>query len=129
LGVLPLSESQPGNRETNDHIIKFPIALRGQQIGVLSLKRKTSDSAWTEGEQEMAGKIASQVALAIENARLLEDSQLRASRERTIGDVSTRITSSINIENILRTTVQELGRMVPNSEVVVQLQEESNGNK
>jgi GAF domain-containing protein len=126
LGVLPLSASQPGNKENSDHVIKFPIALRGQQIGVLSLKRKSGDSAWTEGEQEMASKIASQVALAIENARLLEDSQLRASRERTIGEVSTRITSSINIENILRTTVQELGRMVPDSEVVVQLQEESN---
>ena len=60
---------------------------------------------------------------------LLEDSQMRASRERMIGEVSTRITSSISIENILRTTVKELGLMVPDSEVVMQLEGESNGNK
>jgi len=129
LGVQPLSNVRPADGEKGEHVIKFPIALRGQQIGVLSLKRKSRDSGWTEGEQEMASKIATQIALAIENARLLEDSQTRASRERMIGDVSTRITSSINIENILRTTVQELGLMVPDSEVVVQLQGEPNGSK
>lgn len=134
LGTSPVSSLQEaahsnGSEASDEHTMKFPIALRGQKIGVLTLKRKPSASIWTDAEKEMASKIALQIALAIENARLLEDSQMRASRERTIGEVATRITSSIDIESILRTTVQELGRIVPDSEVVVRLQEDQNGHK
>ena len=48
----------------------------------------------------------------LENARLVESSQLRASRERTIGEISTRIGAVTNIEAIMQAAVEELGRKI-----------------
>src|SRR5258706_945145 len=112
LGVLPLSQakegSEPGETDSSDHVIKFPIALRGQQIGILSLKRKSSESSWTEAEQEMASKIAGQVALAIENARLLEDSQRRAEKESTISDITAKIRKTNDPNEMISVAISEL---------------------
>jgi GAF domain-containing protein len=112
LGVLPL----PGTKELSEarkldkdeHVIKFPIALRGQQIGVLSLKRKSSDASWSEAEQEMASKIAGQVALAIENARLLEESQRRAEKESAISDITSKIRRTNDPNEMIRVAITEL---------------------
>jgi GAF domain-containing protein len=112
LGVLPLTDkkeaSEAGNEENGEHTIKFPIALRGQQIGVLSLKRKSSEASWTEAEQEMASKIAAQVALAVENARLLEESQRRAEKESTISDITSKIRRTNDPNEMIRVAITEL---------------------
>lgn len=112
LGVLPLSNgkesSDAGNAEDGEHIIKFPIALRGQKIGVLSLKRKSSQTSWTEAEQEMASKIAAQVALAIENARLLEESQRRAEKESTISEITSKIRRTNDPNEMIHVAITEL---------------------
>jgi GAF domain-containing protein len=55
---------------------------------------------------------AERAALALENARLVESAQRRAARERAIGDISTRIGAVSNLESILQTAVEELGRKI-----------------
>ncbi len=65
----------------------------------------------------------------MENARLLEESQRLASKEAKIGEVTSRISSSINMRNVLQTAVEELGRALPGSEVVIQFQADQNKNK
>ena len=55
---------------------------------------------------------AERAALALENARLVETAQRRAARERAIGDISTRIGAVSNLEAILQTAVEELGRKI-----------------
>lgn len=73
----------------------------------------------------MVHEVAAQVALALENARLLEDAQMRASRERSLGEIATRISAGVDVEAILRTTVQEIGKILGDSEIAVQLNTES----
>ena len=55
---------------------------------------------------------AERAALALENARLVDTAQRRAARERAIGDISNRIGSVSNLESILQTAVEELGRKI-----------------
>jgi GAF domain-containing protein len=105
--------------KTDEHVIKIPVALRGQRIGQLSLIRKSNESPWTETEQEMADKIAIQVALAIENARLLEESQRRALREQTVNDLSSRFSRSLDVDTLLQNAVRELHLIPQVSEVSV----------
>jgi sigma-B regulation protein RsbU (phosphoserine phosphatase) len=72
----------------------------------------------------LSEEIANRLAVALENARLYTETQKLAQQERAVSEISTRITTSINIENILRTAVQELGRIMPTAEITVRLQEE-----
>ncbi len=107
---------------SKDSLLAVPLKLRGQIIGVLTINF-TRDTLNTE-TISLSEEIANRLAVALENARLYTETQSLARQERAVSEISTRITASINIENILRTAVQELSRMVPDAEITVQLQEE-----
>jgi GAF domain-containing protein/HAMP domain-containing protein len=107
--------------KTQSHLT-VPIKLRGQVIGVLNIQSGSSHS-WENDEIDIATAVADRVGLAVENARLLEDSQSRAARERTIGEITSKIGASINIRNVLQTAVEELGHILPGSDVIIQLKD------
>ena len=112
------NESQSAKTMPNN--LKIPIILRGVQIGVLNLSTPDPTRKWDDNEIAMAQATAERTAIAIENARLLQDAQKRASKERTIGQISAKIGSLINIENIVKTTIEELGGTLPNTDVAIQ---------
>lgn len=118
IGIVP-------ERRDDTGALLVPIILRGKNIGKIRLKRKSGTGTWLQQEEAMVQEISTQVALALENARLLEDAQTRASRERTLGEIATRISAATDVEAILRTTVQEVGKILGDSEIAVQLNPES----
>jgi len=65
--------------------------------------------------------VADQMALAIENARLFEQTQSRAARERLIRGITDRIRGAVDVESILQTTVQEIGKALGASHGLVRL--------
>jgi GAF domain-containing protein len=98
--------------------LEVPITLRGQKIGTIVLNRK-SETAWGEAEKSLAGEVANQVGLALENARLLEDTERRAAQEQKLIDLTARLSRSLDPDILLQETVREL-RQLPNvSEVSV----------
>jgi GAF domain-containing protein/MFS family permease len=98
--------------------ITIPINLRGQQIGRLAFLRK-GDSSWGEAERSLAVEIANQVGLALENARLLDEAQRRAAQEQSLSELTTRLSSSLDPDNLLQTTVRELHQLPNVTEVSV----------
>ena len=93
-----------------------------QVIGVIGLEQEDPNRIWTDEEIAIAQAAANRAALTLENARLLEESQRRAIKERTIFESTARIGSALNIENILQTTAEELEKVLGGSEVVLQFQ-------
>ena len=100
--------------------LAIPIILRGNQIGTIKLSAPDPDRKWDNNEIAMAQATAERTALAIETARLLEDAQKRASKESAIGKISAKIGSLVNIDNIVQTTIQELGNTLPGTDVAIQ---------
>jgi len=100
--------------------LNLPINLRGQKIGMLKL-HAPDEHQWTQDEIDIATSIIERAAIALENARLLDDAQRRATRERVIGDISASISTFSDMEGILRTAVQQLGRRMGGAEVVLEL--------
>ncbi|HEY5729934.1 MAG TPA: GAF domain-containing protein [Anaerolineales bacterium] len=109
-----------GKEPRSQPAITVPVKLRGQTIGVLNIKAPTKDRRWNQDEINLAQAISDRLALALDNARLLQESQRRAAKEAKIGEVSAKIGASINMRNVLQTAVEELGRALPGSEVVIQ---------
>lgn len=105
--------------ETSKPLV-VPIKLREEVLGVLSISA-SGGRLWDPDEVDIVEAVVERVALAIENLRLLETSRAQAMREQTISAVSARIASSVNLQSILQTAVEELGRILPGSEVVIQL--------
>lgn len=103
-----------------DDTILIPFSVRGQTIGSLGI-RPPANRPLNEDELEVIKAVSERLAVAAENARLLEDSQKRASKEQKIGEITTKIGASINLENILQTAVEELGQALSGSQVSIRL--------
>jgi GAF domain-containing protein/HAMP domain-containing protein len=115
-----LREPLDHNEFNGDNNLNMPIKLRGQKIG--SLKVRANDNhEWTQDEVDIATAIIERAAIAMENARLLDDAQRLANREQIIGEISATVSSSNDMEEILRSAVLELGRKMGGAEVVLEL--------
>jgi len=99
-----------------------PLMVLNQAIGVIGLEQEDPNHIWTDQEISIAQAAANRAGITLENARLLEESQRRAAKERTIFDATARIGSAVSIENILESTVEELEQLLSNSEVILQFQ-------
>lgn len=99
--------------------IEVPITLREHSIGTLSLEGRQE---WTAEERNLIEAVATQAALALENARLLEESQQLALRERLVAEITGKIWSSPSIDLILQTSIKELGKAMRADEVTISLE-------
>ncbi|MBN1178753.1 MAG: GAF domain-containing protein [Anaerolineae bacterium] len=97
-----------------------PIDLHGEIIGILGLHDETGRQ-WSSEEIELVEAVAVQMGLAMENARLLEATRSRATRDRLIADITTRVRASMDPESILRTAVRELGAALGTDRAFIQL--------
>lgn len=101
--------------------LTVPVKFRDQIIGVINIESADGKRKWTEDEVIMVQAVSERAALALENASLFEATERRAEQERVITDVTTRIGESKEVEHILQTTIQELGRTLGTSRAFIQL--------
>jgi len=105
--------------------VGVPIRIQGRVVGILNLDSATPGFFnATHGERLKA--FANQAAIAIENAQLISDSRRQAERERLINQITNRIRSSMDIDEIIKTTVQELGRILNASRCLIRLGADAN---
>ena len=90
-------------------MIIVPVLVRGEVIGVIRLNESTNRDFSLE-EVETASLVADQVGLALENARLFEQTLRRAERERKVLEITSRIRSVNDPETMLQIAVDELQR-------------------
>jgi len=118
------ASSESRQSPASPYTLQVPILLREQMIGSLTL-----ESAQTFGEKERAliEAVINQAALALENARLMEEVRAQASQEETINQIVARTQSSLNLETVMKTAVSEIGRTMHFSHVRLQLGESTGG--
>jgi len=108
-----------GDEEQNlDTNVEIPLSIREQTIGQIKL---ANTNEWNAEKQSLIEAIALQASQALENARLVEDSQATAAREHLANEIISKIWSSNNMDTILQTTVRELGRALEASEVEIEI--------
>jgi len=105
--------------------LTIPIKFRGQTVGVLDVKSKKGSRQWSQDEITLLEAAAERAAFALENARLVENAQSRAARERTIGEISSKIGAVSDLDAIMQSAVEELGRRIGSAtEVTFELSNE-----
>jgi len=110
--------------ESQKGAFSVPLQLRGESIGRLWIKPVSAGYQWTENEIAIIRATAERVALAAENARLVVESRKSAAKEQVIGEISAKIGAAINLDNILQTTLREMGRILPGAEISIQVEKE-----
>jgi GAF domain-containing protein/HAMP domain-containing protein len=100
------------------NLVEVPVVLRDQIIGQLSLE---SDETLSLDEKNWIQEIATQTALALENARLVEESQSAAMREKFVTEITNKIWASMSIDGVLQTAVRELGQILDATEATIEI--------
>ena len=100
---------------------QIPIIIRSKVVGYIDA-HKPKDRAWTSSEKELLEIIASRLESAMDSARLYQESQQRATQERIIGEISTKISATTKVDTILRNTVHELGLLLGDTEILLELE-------
>jgi GAF domain-containing protein len=99
--------------------LAVPLKIRDEIIGVLNISSNTPSRVWNENEMAVVRAVADRVALALENARLFEETTRRADRERTVSEISTHIRSVSDPEMMLQTALDELKRALGANEIQI----------
>lgn len=121
MGVGPVSEGTSLTLEPSSRVLNLPIELRGQRLGYLQLQRDEDQPDWKPEETELLRKALAQLALALENARLFEINRMRAQNEKAINEVAGRLQSSLSLETVMKSTVQQIGESLRAARVRLRL--------
>ncbi len=103
----------------NPNTIEVPLVLRDEVIGKINLEFDGSEVS--KEMQEFLDTISSQTTVALENARLIEETQLAALQEQQLNALTAQFSRAVTIEEILKTAVMEFGKLPSVSEASIAL--------
>ena len=118
----------PGFGEETTEIVKtlgiqsmLAIAIRyqGRVNGIIGLHQCDYEREWTKWEEELIAGVASQLAIAINQAKLYAETRRQAECESLLRLVSNQIRSTLDIKTILQTAVREVRQLLKTDRVVI----------
>jgi GAF domain-containing protein len=101
--------------------LALPVMVRGHVIGTIQARKPGEAGEWTAEEAALMKTLAEQLGLALESARLYQDTQRRAFRERLTGEVAARMREKLDMDTVLQTAVREIGERLGIAEVEVRM--------
>src|SRR5690606_12087454 len=87
-----------------DPLISFPLRIRGEVIGTLGVE-DNAQNPLSDEERDLLNAVSVQVAEALENARLLEQTQKRAVELETVSRVGAATSTILESERLLEAVV------------------------
>lgn len=89
---------------------RIPLTLRDDQvIGEITIESERTD--WTVDEEEFISAVSTQAAIALESARLLEETQRNVERERALNQLTTQFSLSLDFNSLIQNVIGELGQL------------------
>ncbi len=92
---------QPDGAAVDRSVLALPLMLRGEVIGTIDLYDVAASKHWSEQDLALAQSVAAQAALALENARLLQETQHALSETDTLYRASAELNTTRTFEDIL----------------------------
>ncbi len=98
-----------------------PLIIGDRMLGVMVIQSYTTPCAYDEHDQDMLTAIASQTAVALENARLYEETQRRALEQKTLREATLALTTALDRDEVIERILAQLQEVVPYDTASVQL--------
>jgi signal transduction histidine kinase len=112
LGDHPRSVGFPPNHPPMSTFLGVPVHLRGVAYGNLYLTEKASGEDFTDEDQELVELLASQAAVAIENARLYEAATGWSKQLESLNEVGNALATETDLDRLLDLVVRRLRELL-----------------
>ncbi|MGL5192858.1 MAG: GAF domain-containing protein, partial [Chroococcales cyanobacterium] len=127
LAVTRFSEFPGLGEETLERVqelrIKSMLAIstsyQGKVNGIIGLHQCDREREWSSWEQDLLEGVASQLAIAINQAQLYSATRAAAQRESLLRLITNQIRSTLDLNTVLTTAVRELRKLLNTDRVVI----------
>lgn len=93
-------------------VLYVPLKLRSVTMGVLGVSNRTAPRSFSKRDEFLLSFLADYAAIALENARVFQAADqalaLRLEELNTLIDITRTITSSLNLDEVVRLTIQQV---------------------
>lgn len=100
--------------------LALPLKVRDMTIGALTVQ-STQPNTFEDSLIRTLQTVADQLAVAIENAHLLENAEARARQQRLLNEISTQMYRSTDVTEIIRTGLRALSKQLNGASVSIYL--------
>ncbi|MBW4565523.1 MAG: GAF domain-containing protein [Mojavia pulchra JT2-VF2] len=116
LSACHLSQLEPFAVKAN---LVAPILKDDQLFGLLIAHQCSAPREWQQSEIDLMTQLAMQVGFALDHARLLQRIDAEGIKTQLLVDITRRIRESLNEEDVLKTTVDEIRKALSTDRVLV----------
>jgi signal transduction histidine kinase len=85
-----------------------PLMIADRVLGVMAVQSYTTPHAYSEHDRGLLTAIASQAAIAIQNAHLFEETRSRAERLAVVNRIASAASATLNLDELMETVYQEI---------------------
>ncbi len=126
-GIVALNgDDKHGNSEAQDGDgglpeLTLPVSVHGHVIAQVNAHKPAEAGEWTAEETLLMETLTQRLGLALDNARLHQDSQRRALREQLTRQITDKVRAMPDVDAIAQTAAEELARVLGSSRGFVKL--------
>jgi PAS domain S-box-containing protein len=102
----------------------LPIHTGARNMGVLVLDNFNTPAAFRPDDEALLLSLTQQVALSLENVRLVQATQERAGQLQALNAVAATLTSSLQREELVKSLLDRMGTVIPYDTAILWLREE-----
>jgi GAF domain-containing protein/DNA-binding response OmpR family regulator len=110
------SKTIPGTEPTKS-MVRVPIFIGGQVHGVIGLDNLDHENAFSTSDVRLLQTLASSLSVALENARLFEETKRNAAELATVNTVSSALASELDVSTLIN-LVGEQARSIFKADIV-----------
>ena len=108
--------------QVDETTLALPIQARDESIGVVYLRKQADEGEWDDRELALMSNLVEQLGVALESARLYEDTQRRAARERMVSEVTAKMRESLDMDSVMQSAVSQMREALDIAEVEIRLE-------
>ena len=112
----------PSEKTSQRSPLAVPIKVRGEVVGVVDTYKASETGQWSQKKIPLVQSLPEQLSVALDSARLYQETQQQAERERMVSEITGRMRETLEIDSVLKTAASEIYQALDLHSVVIKLE-------
>jgi PAS domain S-box-containing protein len=113
--------------ERSRSVLFVPLVAGAKSAGVISLQNLDREHAFTESDQQLLTTVAGSLSVALENARLVQETRQRVSELATVNSVGRALSSQLDLDGLIELVGEQVRETFDADLAYVALHDRSSG--